>query len=795
LSDNVPDPTINDKQAPPYEDGWTREEVNKYPQVSTILQLPKSGYERVTIKARGIRRGQTPSPVITSEFTFQTATPNLLGNNAFHFTLTDVTSNCVVYYTTDGSKPTTNSAYFELTGGQYVGSFPSNNFPFVFFAHREGFVDSGLVSNYFSAADFVPNRITFGFDSGEASSLFLASPGQRYYAPVTLSILPGTRMYSLQFNLVVTNSGAAPTVTPRAFGFESTLVKPDTLNPGKFVGIPTAMFLDLISEPKPNPPPGERVFEYGKGWFQDLQFIDSRLNLLGVGWIERYLYDNLYNTKEQDLIKYSLPHDNLFEEDNGKVVLGGYWFQVPTNATPNQQYQIRIGLPSATADGVSVPVFIDTPTNGAIQAAKTVTLGQHKYLVGDVAPFRWFNAGEFGDSKLENNDAVQVFQSAIYGVNKPLPGSDMLDSMDSCGRTFIDRGHGYLEPSQYASNLDALFYGDDTTINQIAFGDGILDVCDVYVTFRRSLDPSLSYFRRFWTNGVRAAEFDATRPIPAGQQSLPLATRPTVTYMCGDVVANAGQTVQVPVTAKISGDFPLRVLMLKLSVQPLDGSPVLTVPVQFTPSPALGQPTQVSASGTSDYAAAWLNNQIIGLTGTATVGTLTIQIPTNAPANAAYAVHFDHASASPNGLASFGKQTVTGLITLSDRSSSSCNDSIPDSWRLRHFATLNNQLSLANADADGDGANNWQEFVAGTDPVNLESCLRLATEMKTMPQGRESVIRWPSIAGKQYVIEQSSDLFAPTWTPMSTNTGTGADMELRLPEGGTIRFYRVRVAH
>ena len=43
-----------------------------------------------------------------------------------------------------------------------------------------------------------------------------------------------------------------------------------------------------------------------------------------------------------------------------------------------------------------------------------------------------------------------------------------------------------------------VYNGTDTTINQIAFGDGILDVTDLYVTFRRSLDPSLVWFRRFW---------------------------------------------------------------------------------------------------------------------------------------------------------------------------------------------------------------------------------------------------------------------------------------------------------
>ncbi len=62
-----------------------------------------------------------------------------------------------------------------------------------------------------------------------------------------------------------------------------------------------------------------------------------------------------------------------------------------------------------------------------------------------------------------------------------------------------------LRPRYPIAQQNALFDGNDTTINQMAFGDGVLDVCDVYVTFRRSLDPSLSWFHRFWTNGVRVA--------------------------------------------------------------------------------------------------------------------------------------------------------------------------------------------------------------------------------------------------------------------------------------------------
>ncbi len=85
-----------------------------------------------------------------------------------------------------------------------------------------------MVPAVFSSTNYVPNSISFGFASGEASSDFVGSPGQTFYAPVTLSPLSGTIIYSLQFNLTVTNAGPnpGPAVTNGAY-FQSMLVKPD----------------------------------------------------------------------------------------------------------------------------------------------------------------------------------------------------------------------------------------------------------------------------------------------------------------------------------------------------------------------------------------------------------------------------------------------------------------------------------------------------------------------------------------------------------------------------------------
>jgi DNA-binding beta-propeller fold protein YncE len=827
---DIPDPTAFSYSAPVgYVDGLDAGEVFNVWAVFT----PASILPKMTVKAIGMKDDGSPnSEIAEAKFQFETANPQIVGNNAGLFSLSDITDSAVFWYSKDGTDPTnapgtTNFDHSILLctnsplHTNVISLSISSNFTFKVRAFRDNFKPSAVISTFFAASNFLPNTISFGFASGEASSDFIASPGQTFYAPVTLSLLPDTTMYSLQFNLTVTNAGPhpGPPITPGAFGFQSSLIKPiPGSDPVVYEVIPPLMFSAYAI----NPPPVDQIVTYDDMPFVNMVITNTSINLLGVGWLERRGMTNLYDTTVQDLIKYSEPHDTIFLEENGKVVVGGYAFQVPVNAGPGQTYQIQVARPSATSDGIGTPgssVYIYAPTNnslggGELNSIKNVTMGQRKYIVGDVYPFRWFNAGDFGTGDLiasGSADVMQVFQSAIYGLDYPPLGSDFFDAMDSCGATYMDLGHGYLELNTLitATNaLNILFNGDDTTINQIAFGDGNLDVCDVYVTYRRSLDPSLTWFRRFWTNGVRVAETTpnvaigavALKPAlssvgklqPATSIGSSITNQPKVNFASTDFLASAKQVISIPITAKIFGDYPLRVLMLNLSVVPLDGSPALTTPVAFSYNPALGLPWKTEQQGNGNYSGVWLNSTNSGLTGNATLGTLTVTIPTNATGLSAYAIHFDHASASPNGIASFPKQTLTGLITLSSRSGSHYNDGIPDSWRLRWFGTIYNTLSVSNADACGDGVNNWKKFIAGTDPTDPKAYLHLYPDT-SVSTGTTAAVHWPSVTGKQYVIERSASLFPPNWTPISTNTGTGADMEFNDTTDGNIWFYRVRV--
>ncbi|MDB4544884.1 DUF1800 family protein [Akkermansiaceae bacterium] len=101
-------------------------------------------------------------------------------------------------------------------------------------------------------------------------------------------------------------------------------------------------------------------------------------------------------------------------------------------------------------------------------------------------------------------------------------------------------------------------------------------------------------------------------------------------------------------------------------------------------------------------------------------------------------------------------------------------------------------ISVDNTDSDNDGFSNYEEMVAGTDPVDPQSFLRLAPPVV---DESEFELRWNGVAGKVYTVE-SWNGEASSWESLVLLSASVFDGErfIELPRSGSSGLYRITVS-
>ncbi len=113
-------------------------------------------------------------------------------------------------------------------------------------------------------------------------------------------------------------------------------------------------------------------------------------------------------------------------------------------------------------------------------------------------------------------------------------------------------------------------------------------------------------------------------------------------------------------------------------------------------------------------------------------------------------------------------------------------DGIPDNWQAAHWgASPAAWPANANADSDGDGASDLQEFLAGTDPTDASSALKSGLQMN----GAQIQLNWNARAGQSYIIETSTDLIS--WTAVGQQFANDGTASINLNNFNAAAFYRV----
>ncbi len=124
-------------------------------------------------------------------------------------------------------------------------------------------------------------------------------------------------------------------------------------------------------------------------------------------------------------------------------------------------------------------------------------------------------------------------------------------------------------------------------------------------------------------------------------------------------------------------------------------------------------------------------------------------------------------------------------------------DGIPDTWMTQHFGHptgLASDRSRAQDDADGEGMSNSQEYLAGTDPLDPQSSLKLLVQGVDPGTGRPQIF-FTAMPGIGYTLQYADNVTSGIWRKINDVPAAPATRIIALNDPGApsapTRFYRV----
>ena len=207
-----------------------------------------------------------------------------------------------------------------------------------------------------------------------------------------------------------------------------------------------------------------------------------------------------------------------------------------------------------------------------------------------------------------------------------------------------------------------------------------------------------------------------------------------------------GNSYSIPVTVNVLPGYSLAGLQFR-AILMANGNAPPPGQIKFTPASGLPAPyANAEGLAPNDVYCAWSLVFTPALQGSNFLGSITFQVPPSAQTGQSYTLRFSHEDGSPDLDTSYQLESVPGTAwvasaALTPRQISS------DEWRVDFFGSITSALAQDDADPDGDGMPNWQEYLAGTNPTNALSALQFINPAFASGGSREHQLQLADRAG------------------------------------------------
>lgn len=577
-----------------------------------------------------------------------------------------------IYYTINGTDPTTNSIFAPIVNGHASIFFRETRLDLTALRVKvfEGTNSSATVSGQPASFD-QPFVGEIGFPGTLNGSTIYAGIGATIAVPVIANLRANQALRSLQFLLEVFPNGAARPIEP-----------PQEI---RLVPMSDNDFLPVVAAS-----PGLPTI---------LTSTDGVTNRLAIAYIGTNQVFSVTTFGAVSMV--AIP--------------------IPIKASPGDTYSLRVSKISGTSDGVQANLSL------LAMADRQIVVTNISYAVGDTSIGYWYNAGDFGDGRLNNSDVNNAFY-ASFGFRLPYSFSDAFDAMDA--------------------------FPVDSPPN--AGGDGLIRFLDWQILLRRSLGLDDHNFSRRWAaDGIR----ESTGAAPAlslvragGVRKDPEIVWRRDAVITAGVVEKAarGSRVSAPVHARVKNGRSLSGLQFLARVQPVAGAPAVSS-VNFIPAlgirtPAVSGDTVRGAALAGGFYCAWNLGELRGSsTGESDLlGYISFSVPASASPGSRYDVSFGNADGAGSDQNSLDIESIHGSIWV-ESSAAEPAPVFSDEWKTTFFGS--GSEPDPNGDADGDGFSNWVEYLAGSNPNQPNWRFRIDSGKFTF--------RWFGEVGKVYAVKRS----------------------------------------